>query len=766
MASYAIAETDNSEGMAGVCWNCRVMPVVRASSSHSSMTDANVWAVDHGARVINGSYGTSEGSETLSNGVGYAADAGVVHVAINHNDGAPSIRFPARYLETIAVGATAFSDGRAFFSNWGPETDVVAPGQDVLGADLGGGYSPGSGTSYAAPHVAGLVGLVLSLNPSAGREEVRHLIRSGADDEVGYEFEDTPGFDEYHGWGRINMERALLGTEASIRMRIEGKTATRAYFEGANPLADSYDFVRGDLGALSEDRMGVDLGGVVCLENDSPDPDTVGNEDLATPAPGHGFFYLARFNAAPGAGSYGGSSRNRDRMIFAERMAANWTSSIDQEGAQLGFSAASAGDVNGDGYDDVLVGAPLHDYDQTDDGAVFVYLGSAGGVASTPHRILDSDQSFSWYGYSAAGAGDVNGDGYDDVVVGAFRYDNGHNNEGKAFIYFGSSSGLDPTSHPIGEGDQSGAWYGLRVSSAGDVNGDGYDDVVVGARLYDNGELNEGAAFVYLGSSSGLQTPPHRILESDQAEANFSTGLGPAGDVDGDGYDDVVIGAPEFDNGETDEGAVFVYHGSPSGLEATPRLTLEIDVVDARYGHRTRTAGDINGDGYDDLIVGAPYYDNGEEREGAAFVYLGSEDGLITKHAWSFESDQRDAECGVMVNTAGDVNGDRYDDVIVGAGYFDGIRSDQGRVWVFLGSESGLASEPHWSMVGERTGGIFGRWAASAGNVNGDVDGQGDPIDDVIVSAIYHDHAGFDEGRAYVYHGPLTPETPPVDCPR
>lgn len=325
VASISAAITDNATGMAGSCWTCPVMPVkvldANNSGFYSWWADAIVWATDHGARVINLSAGGTSGSQTLLSGVRYAYDAGVIHVSITHNDNAGSIRYPGRYVETITIGGTDSLDRRASpfcysaqsGSNYGPEIDIVAPGELILGAATWGGYSSWCGTSQAAPLVAGLVGLVETLYPSVGREEARHLLQSAAEDEVGRVSEDTPGFDIYHGWGRVNMDRTVRGAAASVTLRVDGKSATRVYFDSANPLADSYDFVRGDLGALAESVTGVDLGTVVCLEDDSTDPDTAGDEDAETPESGTGFVYIGRFNATPGPGGYGGSSSNRDR---------------------------------------------------------------------------------------------------------------------------------------------------------------------------------------------------------------------------------------------------------------------------------------------------------------------------------------------------------------------------------------------------------------------------------------------------------------------
>jgi hypothetical protein len=250
----------------------------------------------------------------LHNAVIYAAEAGVVMTAGAGNNNWPLVNYPAKFPEVIGSGGTDRQDLRASFSNYGEGIDVVSPAVSILTASRGGGYSPANGNSFAGPHVAGLVGLIETAYPSVGREGARHLIQSGAEDEVGRPTEDTPGFDQYHGWGRINVERTLAATASSVSLQVEGRDITRPYLESANPLAESYDFVRGDLGVFTETGPGVDLGAVLCLEDDSPDPDTVGgNEDAVIPSPGTGFFYLSRFTAAPGAGQYGGSSRNRDR---------------------------------------------------------------------------------------------------------------------------------------------------------------------------------------------------------------------------------------------------------------------------------------------------------------------------------------------------------------------------------------------------------------------------------------------------------------------
>ena len=220
------------------------------------------------------------------------------------------------------------------------------------------------------------------------------------------------------------------------------------------------------------------------------------------------------------AGITGTDPSNADAMIEG-----------NQSSALMGSSVASAGDVNGDGYGDVIIGAYQYDSGVTDEGAAFVFLGSAAGITGTnpsnAHAMIESNQANAYMGYSVASAGDVNGDGYGDVIVGAYLYDNGENNEGAAFVFLSSASGITST-NPLNadamiEGNQSDAQMGYSVASAGDVNGDGYGDVIVGAHWYDNGEIDEGAAFVYIGGALGITgtdlSNADAVLESNQAVA-------------------------------------------------------------------------------------------------------------------------------------------------------------------------------------------------------------------------------------------------------
>src|SRR5690606_37584382 len=363
----------------------------------------------------------------------------------------------------------------------------------------------------------------------------------------------------------------------------------------------------------------------------------------------------------------------------------------------LGTSVASAGDVNGDGFADVIVGAELYDDGQDLEGAAFVFLGSADGVAdgspASAHARLQSDQATALLGGSVASAGDVNGDGYADVIVGARLYDRGQTDEGAAFVFLGGPSGVasgnPATAHAVLESDQASAALGSSVASAGDVNGDGYGDVIVGAPAYDGGQNDEGSAFVFLGGASGMAdgnpATAHARLESDQASARLGTSVASAGDVNGDGYADVIVGAIQYDGGHADEGAALVFLGGASGLAngnpASAHARLECDQPSCHFGSSVASAGDVDGDGYADVIVGASAFDDPHGNEGGAFVFLGGADGGLgnpaTAHA-VIESDQQDALLGDSVASAGDVNGDGFADVIAGARSFDSGQSNEG----------------------------------------------------------------------------------------
>ena len=428
-----------------------------------------------------------------------------------------------------------------------------------------------------------------------------------------------------------------------------------------------------------------------------------------------------------------------------------WHVESDLGNAQLG-RVAGAGDVNGDGYSDVIVGAHLYDNGEDDEGRAFVYHGSSTGLSTTPAWIVEGNLASAQFGYAVANAGDVNGDGFSDVIVGARMFPDenflGVPGDGKAFVYHGSPTGLATSPAWTAVSQQIGTEFAFSVASAGDVNGDGFGDVVVGAMAFDNGEANEGQAYVYKGSPSGLQAMPAWTAESNNSESLFGRLVASAGDVNQDGYSDVFIGAPFFHNVETAEGKGFVYHGSAAGLSTTAAWTVESNVTSAGFAFAAASAGDVNADGFSDVVVGAPFFNNGQASEGRAFLYLGGSTGLSTTHAWSAESNQVNAVFGASVSLAGDVNGDGNSDVIIGAYLFDNDQTDEGRVFVYHGSQQlGLQAAPAWFVESNQAMASMGFVVDGAGDVNGD------GFSDVIVGSPAYDNVEVDEGRVNLYYG-------------
>ena len=367
-------------------------------------------------------------------------------------------------------------------------------------------------------------------------------------------------------------------------------------------------------------------------------------------------------------------------MIDPLTTSAEWIAEGDQDHAYFGCSVSTAGDVNGDGYSDVIVGASGYD----GGGRVCVYYGSATGLPAAASWTLNGDPKVGVrIGYPVSTAGDVNGDGYSDVIIGAPDYGYGvSSGSGRVFVYYGSASGLSATANWWAYGKQV-EFFGDSVSTAGDVNGDGYSDVIIGARLHGSSQ-SEGRAYVYYGSASGLSATPNWTADGDQPNGYFGVSVSTAGDVNGDGYSDVIVGASGYDGSQ---GRVFVYHGSASGLSATPNWTADGDQPNAYFGG-CATAGDVNGDGYSDVIVRAWGYDNGLAKAGRVFVYHGSASRLSATPAWTADGGQANAYFGSSVSMAGDVNGDGYDDIIVGAPHYSNGQSYAGRVHVYHGYAS------------------------------------------------------------------------------
>lgn len=250
-------------------------------------------------------------------------------------------------------------------------------------------------------------------------------------------------------------------------------------------------------------------------------------------------------------------------------------------------------------------------------------------IVVDPLLTSTADTLLQAVGRIVAEAGDVNGDGYADVIVGY-----GPNiANGNVYIFHGGPSGI-----PSGNISSASAVLFVPASSvagAGDVNGDGYSDVIVGSRFYSNGETNEGGAFIYLGGPGGISSGalPSATLQSNRVNAFMGTSVAGAGDVNGDGYADVVVGTPYF-GGPDASGAAFVFNGGPTGImngnPDTANDSVRSNFENALLGSQVAGAGDVNGDGFADVVVTSPRYGIPGNADGAAFVFHGSPTGITS----------------------------------------------------------------------------------------------------------------------------------------
>ncbi len=374
-------------------------------------------------------------------------------------------------------------------------------------------------------------------------------------------------------------------------------------------------------------------------------------------------------------------------------------------GFAFGFSVANAGDVNGDGYADLIVGAIGGSPRGLGlAGEAYVFHGSASGVAATAARVLGGSARGSEFGQSVAGVGDVNGDGYADVVVGEPYADPGGNVEaGSASVFLGSAGGVVTDAARVFNGDAAGDLFGQRVAGAGDVNGDGYDDVIIGAPYATvGGRTHTGAASVFLGGASGLTTTP-RVIAGVAADDLLGGGVAGAGDVNGDGYGDVVVGASRASPGGLGAaGTASVFHGGAAGLSAGAIRVLTGAAGDL-LGSAVAGAGDVNGDGFGDLAVGA--------QSGSVQVFHGSSTGVVATTARVLTGTNWN---NLSLAGAGDVNRDGYDDLIVGTPNTNSAsRNFDGSAHVFIGSASGVAATSTQVYVGAADGDLFGGAVAS-----------------------------------------------------
>lgn len=439
----------------------------------------------------------------------------------------------------------------------------------------------------------------------------------------------------------------------------------------------------------------------------------------------------------------------------------------EHAGDMSGMYISGAGDVNGDGYDDFVVGAPASDAGGSSRGQAYLILGRPSGWVNDVNL---SNVNASFVGEAdgdsagnVVGVGDVNGDGYDDIVVAALQNDEGGKDAGQAYLILGSHSGWSmntslSSSDASFIGENAGDRAGQRVAGAGDVNGDGYDDILIGSYSNDDGGENAGKVYLVLGKASGwsmdtsLSSASASFIGED-ADDSAARCAG-AGDVDGDGYDDILIGAVTDSDVDEYAGQVYLVLGRASGWSKDTDLSN----ADASFlgegswdfcGDGTGVE-DVNGDGYDDILIGASGNDSGR---GKSYLIFGRTSGWtmdtnVSQAAnASFVGEKKD-DYAYGICGAGDVNGDGYHDFLIDASGNDEVMLDRGQMYLVLGKGSGWSlntslSDADASFLGENKEDAL-RTGAGAGDVNGD--GR----DDILMGSYMNDDGGTSAGKTYL----------------
>ena len=424
---------------------------------------------------------------------------------------------------------------------------------------------------------------------------------------------------------------------------------------------------------------------------------------------------------------------------------------------RAGFSVASAGDVNNDGYDDVLVAASEESSEGFLRGAAYIVHGPISGevsLNSAAAKMLGEANEDSVR--FVAGAGDLNGDGYADVMVGAPSKDFDEVDVGKAYILFGPVSGEVNLSYAdasiAGEAAHDNA--GSSYASLGDVDSDGFGDFCLGAWGHSTEAGRAGAIYCMSGPLDGVVS-----LSGDATKITGESGddfLGASmdsADFSGDGLVDVVVGSHLEDSAADNAGAVYLLHSpvlSGSSL-ADARAKVMGEDADDKAGEAVAAAGDVNGDGHEDLLVGAYGVASQGTSSEAAYLVLGpfSGESSLAAAAAMYSGLAAYDYAGGSVAGPGDVDGDGRDDLLVGASGNDDGGAAAGATYLILGPATGSIdlSDADAVLKGEQPSDAAGSAVAGAG----DVDGDGHP--DFIVGARFENSGGGNAGAAYLLYG-------------
>jgi hypothetical protein len=485
-----------------------------------------------------------------------------------------------------------------------------------------------------------------------------------------------------------------------------------------------------------------------------------------------------------------------------------------------GNSVSAAGDINNDGINDLIIGsyyaAPSG---RRGAGSSYVIYGKDGSY-DVPLDLasLSNTQGFSingavasdYSGVSVSAVGDINNDGIQDVLIGAYYADPyGRQDAGTSYVIYGKDGGYDAPIDLASLSNTQGFSIngavavdrsGSSVSAAGDINNDNIDDLIIGAYFADpSGRTGAGSSYVIYGKDGGYDTPIDLANLSDTqgfsingAAASEYSGISvsAAGDINHDGISDLIIGANGADPyGRQDAGTSYVIYGKDGGYDAPIDLAslssiqgfrINGAVASDNSGRSVSAAGDINRDGISDLLIGAHYASPlNRTNAGSSYVIYGKDGGydapldlasLSNTQGFRINGATAGDQSGYSVSAAGDINGDGIPDLIIGAEYSaPSGRRNAGTSYVIYGKDGGydapidlasLNSTQGFKVDGAAAGDTSGHSVSAAGDINND------GISDLLIGAYYADPSGrFDAGSSYVIYGKGLPSPSPSMSP-
>ncbi|MFC1604810.1 ankyrin repeat domain-containing protein [Planctomycetota bacterium] len=397
----------------------------------------------------------------------------------------------------------------------------------------------------------------------------------------------------------------------------------------------------------------------------------------------------------------------------------------------------ACGDVDGDGYDDIVVGGMTYDNER---GRAYLFYGGPD-IDTTCDLILDGEKEGDWFG-STVSCGDIDNDGYDDIVIGAPRY---KNQRGRAYLYWGSKrNSMDANPDKIfdGEAEEGASFSRGQGPVIYDIDNDGYRDIIFSS--YRGRGKRIGRAYLYYGNKKELMDASYDLIFTGENNGDHFGFMIGCGDVDNDGYGDIIIGARLYPGGGLKGdciGRAYLYYGgSRSNMDAKADKIFNAESKDKHYFGQDIVCIDQNKDGHDDIIIGGQGYN---DRQGRVYLFYGdTRPNLDTAPDKTFDGEIKYSDYGFFI-VCGDIDGDDISDIVIGA---DFIRQKTGRVYLYWGSElSGPSTKPGRIFTGENPGDWFSQMMAC-----GDVNNDG--FEDLVIGARGY-KAGSEQGRAYLYYG-------------